>query len=85
MSKQNTSEIIYSFVCNNPGLSTYGIAKKLNISGGRVRHALSHLEKMGLIKFKFERQSPRIRKLTFPVNAAKLLPKNLKKDLKKVL
>jgi hypothetical protein len=53
------------------------------MSGGRVRYALSRLAAIGLIKFKFERTNPRIRKLTYPVDAFDLLPKSLKKELNK--
>jgi len=80
-----TEDIVYAFVCRHPGLSTYEISKKLNMTGGRVRHALSKLKKMGLVKFKFERNNPRIRKLTFPVDAWLLLPKQVKEELKKSL
>jgi len=82
--KSNTTEQIYSWVCKNPGMCTYDFEKKLKMSGGRVRHALSMLEKKGLIKFKWERNSPRIKKLTFPVEAFSLLPKKMWKDLKKI-
>lgn len=78
-----TEDKIYEFVCENPGKSTYEISKKMNMSGGRVRHALSSLEQKGLIMFKFVRQSPRIKKLTFPIDNIKLMPKNLKILLKK--
>lgn len=85
MKKSNTCEIIYDFICDNPGLSTYEISKKLNMSGGRVRHALSRLQKIGLIEFKFERQSPRIKKLTYPISAMKLLPEKLKRELRNMI
>ena len=49
-----TEEVVYSFVCKHPGLCTYDMSKKLNMTGGRVRHALIKLEKEGLVKFKFD-------------------------------
>ena len=79
-----TEEIIYSFVCKHPGLCTYEISKKLSMTGGRVRYALLKLENVGLIKFKFDRKNPRIKKLCYPVDAWNLLPRNLKKELKSV-
>lgn len=79
-----TEDIVYSFVCRHPGLCTYDISKKLNMSGGRVRYALSKLKKMGLIEFEFERTNPRIRKLTYPVDAWLLLPENLRARLRKL-
>jgi len=78
-----TEDKVYEFVCENPGKSTYDISKKLNMSGGKVRHALFSLEQKGLVVFKFIRQSPRTKKLTFPVNSFKLIPKDLKNLLKK--
>jgi predicted transcriptional regulator len=84
--KSNSQQIIYEFVCENPGLSTYEISKRLNMSGGKVRFALSRLKNMGLVDFKWLRTgNPRIKKLTFPVNAFKLLPKSLKGSLKKAV
>jgi predicted transcriptional regulator len=80
--KEETEDIIYEYVCRNPGKSTYEISKNLRMSGGRVRHFLSSLEKKGLVTFKFVRQSSRIKKLTFPVNSFKLIPKNLKSLLR---
>jgi predicted transcriptional regulator len=77
-----TEDRIYEDVCKNPGKCTYEISKGLNMSGGKVRHALSSLEQKGLVMFKFVRQSPRIKKLTFPVNDFKLMPKSLKILLK---
>jgi predicted transcriptional regulator len=82
--EESTKEKIYKFVCENPGKSTYYISKKLQMTGGRVRHALTALWKEGLIKFKFERNNPRIRKLSYPVNFVNLLPKSLKKEVKKL-
>jgi predicted transcriptional regulator len=76
-----TEDKIYEFVCKNPGKSTYEISKNLNMSGGKVRHALSSLKQKGLVVFKFIRQSPRIKKLTFPVSCFKLMPKKLKVKL----
>jgi predicted transcriptional regulator len=81
----NTCDVLYEFVCGNPGLCTYDLSKKLNMSGGRIRHALSRLKQMKLIKFKFEKNNPRIRKLTYPINASKLLPRNLREELKKMI
>ena len=81
MKKSDTCDMVYKFVCRYPGLSTYEISKRLNMSGGRVRHALSRLHQMGLIKFKFERTNPRIRKLTYPVSSFELLSRRIKKKL----
>lgn len=82
--EESTKDKVYKFVCENPGMSTYEISKKLQMTGGRVRHVLTTLWKEGLIKFKFERQSPRIRKLSYPVSFVDLLPKSLKKEMKKL-
>jgi len=85
MPKQNRTEYkVYKFVCKNPGNSTYYISKKLDMSGGRVRHALCKLKKIGLIRFKFVRDNPRIRKLSYPVGMLKLLPRGMKRQLKKL-
>jgi len=85
MSKEtSTKDEIYSFICKNPGFSTYEITKDLGMTGGRVRHALIKLEQNGLIKFRFEKNNPRIRKLSFPVDFPKLLPNTLKKEIKKL-
>jgi len=79
-----TEEIVYSFVCKHPGSCTYEISKKLGMTGGRVRHALTKLENDGLIRFKFDRKNPRIKKLCYPVDAWNLLPRALKLKLRKV-
>lgn len=85
MPKRSTTEYkIYEFVCKNPGNCTYYISKELNMSGGRVRHALSKLKKLGLVRFKFDRNNPRIRKLTYPVDTLRLLPKGIRNQLKKL-
>jgi len=83
--KIKTEDRIYAFVCENPGLSTYEISKRLRMTGGRVRYALSKLKESGLIKFKFERTSARVRKLSYPVNAWELLPRTLRQELKKMM
>ncbi|MDI6798752.1 MAG: helix-turn-helix domain-containing protein [Candidatus Aenigmarchaeota archaeon] len=83
--ESETEDIVYNFVCSKPGMSTYELSKKLNMTGGRVRHALARLEEKGLIKFKFDRHNPRIRKLTFPVDNWSLIPRGLKKELKKLI
>jgi len=83
MKESVSRDTIYEFVCESPGMNTYVIAKKLNMSGGKVRYTLSRLEKMGLIEFKFIRRS-RKEKLTYPVAALKLLPKGLKSKLNKM-
>jgi predicted transcriptional regulator len=80
-----TEEIVYSFVCENPGLCTYEISKKLEMSGGRVRYALKKLEQNGLVKFKFRKENPRIKKLTYPVDVWSLIPKELKPHLLKLM
>jgi predicted transcriptional regulator len=79
-----TNEIVYEFICNNPGKSTYEISKKLKMTGGRVRHSLSMLHKMGLVTFKWLKQNPRIRKLCFPISAVEILPKSIRKELKNI-
>ena len=85
MSKSSrTNELVYEFVCKNPGMCTYDIEKKLNMSGGRIRHSLFRLEQMKLVGFKWVRNSPRLLKLTFPVPAVKILPKKLLKEVKRV-
>lgn len=85
MPKRSTTEYkVYDFICKNPGNNTYYISKKLNMSGGRVRHALCKLKQLGLIRFRFNRNNPRIRKLAYPVDSLKLLPRGIKKQLKKI-
>lgn len=84
MKESDSRDIIYEFICANPGLNTYLIAKKLNMSGGKIRYVLSRLEKMGLVEFEFRRRSARIEKLTYPITAYNLLPKGLKSKLKKM-
>ncbi|OGI14614.1 hypothetical protein A3K63_03690 [Candidatus Micrarchaeota archaeon RBG_16_49_10] len=80
-SKISTEEKIYRFVCENPGNCTYDISRMLRMSGGKVRNALGRLEKKGMIKFRFERQNPRIRKLSYPVGAIELMPKDLRREI----
>jgi len=82
--RSSTEDVVYNFVCKNPGKCTYFISKNLNMSGGRVRHALNVLNKKGLIRFKFERKNPRIKKLTYPVSAWRLLPRKIRGQLKKI-
>lgn len=84
MPKKSSEQIIYSFICENPGLNTYQISKKLGMSGGKVRHILKKLKERGLVKFKFERKNPRIKKLTYPIEFWKLFPKVLKSEIKKL-
>lgn len=82
MSEMNhTEDMVYDFICKNPGMNTYTVSNKLKMTGGRVRHALSKLKEAGLIEFKFVRQSPRIQKLSYPVSAFRLLPRSLRKEL----
>jgi|YelNatPaOPRAMG01_1025707.scaffolds.fasta_scaffold10754_5 predicted transcriptional regulator len=79
MPKKSEAEYkIYSFVCQNPGMCTYEISKRLKMSGGRVRYFLSRLQKKGLVRFKFDKKNPRIKKLTYPLNTLELLPKSIK-------
>lgn len=81
----STEEKVYDFVCKRPGLCTYDIQKKLKMSGGRVRHALQQLNNRGLVKFRFVRKSPRIKKLSYPVDAWKLVPAGLKRVARTVV
>ena len=81
----NTEVIVYELVCSKPGMCTYDIEKKLDMTGGRIRHALSMLGKKGLIKFKFDRRKPRIRKLAYPVDRWNLLPKSFKNEIKVIV
>lgn len=74
---------IYSFVCNNPGLSANEISKKLRMSNGKIRSVLSKLNKRGLIKFKPKKNNPKMRRLSYPKNFIELLPKCLRNELKK--
>lgn len=82
MKEPDSYDIIYEFVCTNPGLNTYEIAKKLNMSGGKVRYILSRLARIGLVRFEFVRRSARKEKLTYPVKALDLLPRSLRSKLK---
>lgn len=79
-----TDDVVYSFVCNNPGMCTYKIAKKLKMTGGRVRYALKKLEEAGLVKFKYEHAS-RTKKLCYPVDAWEMVPKEWKPKLRKLV
>lgn len=83
--KSSSEEKIYRFVCENPGNCTYTISKRLKMSGGRVRNALTRLKEKGLVKFKFERRNPRIRKLSYPTKMWNLVPNSLRKDLRKIM
>jgi predicted transcriptional regulator len=76
---------VYQLICSNPGLNTYEISKRLKMSGGNVRNALSNLHKKGLISFKFEKSSTRVRKRCFAVKISRLLPNSLKKEIKNLL
>lgn len=80
-----TVHSVYCYVCSHPGQSTYQISKDLGMTGGSVRHALSELEEEGMIKVKFDRRNPRLRKLTYPVEAFRLLPSRLKFEVKKFM
>ncbi len=85
MSKSSkTNEVVYEWVCAKPGMCTYDMEKRLNMSGGRVRHALSRLEKMGLITFRWVQSNPHFYKLSYPVPTKRLLPKKLIHELKAV-
>lgn len=75
-----TEDVVYEYICEHPGLCTYELSKRLKMTGGNLRSALLRLKHKGLIKFKFERGNPRIKKLSYPVNAYSLLPKSLKKS-----
>lgn len=79
--KKSGKERIYDFICRNPGNNTYQISKKLCMSGGKVRHALYKLKQDGLIRFKVIRNTPRIQKLCYPVDAMSLLPRALKNKI----
>ena len=81
----NTVHTVYCHVCTNPGQSTYQISKDLGLTGGSVRHALSELEDDGLIKFKFDKRNPRLKKLTYPVEAFRLLPKRMQFEVEKFM
>lgn len=83
--KSATDQIVYDFVCSNPGLCTYEIAKRLRMSGGRVRYTLKKLKEIGLVSFKFDKTNPRFKKLSFPVNMWELLPENIKTETKKLM
>ena len=79
-----TEQLVYEFICSNPGKSTYEISKTLRMSGGRVRHALTKLSEKGLIRFKIVRSSYRIKRLSFPIEVWKLLPPRIRKQLKEL-
>lgn len=76
---------IYELICQNPGLNTYKISKRLNMSGGNARNAISNLHKKGLVFFKFNKRNPRIEKCCFAVDGWKLLPKNFKNGIRKLI
>jgi len=81
--EKSTQDKIYRFICKNPGKNTYVISKKMRMSGGRARHAIYRLRDYGLVKLKTIKKSPRIQKLCYPVDALSLLPKALKRKLKR--
>ncbi len=81
----NTERVVYCTICSNPGMSTYELSKKLNMTGGRVRYTLSKLQEDGLVKFKIERKTPRLKKLAYPIEAWRLLPRKFKYELKRLL
>jgi predicted transcriptional regulator len=65
-------------------MCTYKIAKKLKMTGGRVRYALKKLKEAGLVKFEYEHAS-RTKKLCYPVDAWELIPKEWKPKLRKMM
>ena len=75
-----TQDIVYSLICEHPGLCGHEISKKLNMSSGRVYQALKSLKKTGFIITKTTKESKR-KKVCFPVNAFKLLPNKIKKEV----
>jgi len=79
-----TQDVVYSLICENPGLCGYEISKKLNMSNGRVHTTLCKLERDGLIKFKVIK-NPRRKKIYFPIKAFEMLPHRLKKELRNFL
>jgi len=83
-SRNSAEHAVYEYVCRKPGLSTYELSKRLKMSGGNVRDALTRLQRKGLVRFKFDKSNPRIRKLTYPVSAWELLPRSLKVALRKL-
>lgn len=85
MKKNNTEHIVYCTICSNPGMNTYELSKKLNMTGGRVRHAISKLKEDGLVKFKIERRTARLKKLVYPIEVWRLLPRKIKYEMKKLL
>jgi len=63
-------------------MNTYEISKRLGMSGGNVRNALSNLHKKSLVKFKFVRSSPRTEKQCFAVKLWSLMPRALRRKIK---
>ena len=76
-----TQDVVYSLICEKPGLCGYEISKKLNMSNTRVYTALQILKRNGFIKSKVIKNPVR-KKNYFPVNAFELLPARLKKELR---
>lgn len=76
-----TQDVVYSLICEKPGLCGYEISKKLNMNNGRVHTALFKLRRNGFIKSKVIK-NPRRKKIYFPVNAFEMLPARLKKELR---
>lgn len=81
----NSLQLVYEQVCATPGITSYEISKKLGMSGGNVRYCLSKLKKIGFVRLKTIYSSSRLKKQVFPVGVNKLLPSQLKKELKKLL
>ena len=79
---------LYDFISENPGLSAYEIANKLEWSLGKVSGALSRLIKRGLLKVKEVISNPHPKKAYYPSNWKNLIDwsqisKDELKDLRK--
>jgi predicted transcriptional regulator len=73
---------VYEKICKDPGLTSYSLAKKLDLSCASVRFALARLAEQGLVRFKWDRSGIRTKKLTYPVKSFELLPRSLREQLR---
>ena len=76
-----TQDVVYTLICEKPGLCGYDISKKLNMSNSRVYAVLHKLRRDGFTKSKVVK-NPRRKRIYFPVNAFDMLPAELKKELR---
>ena len=75
---------IYSCVCENPGESLHEMSEELGMPHENVNKVLDELKSAGLVKFKFVRMSPVVKKI-YPIDKKFIMTSKLKKELKKFI